>query len=143
MQFSHLWIRCFKKLKNDIGRLRLPLFLILLYLLFTNLLFETACPYAILFGRSCPACGLTRSGILILTGHFSEALALNPCICLWGTLLFYGLVYRYILDKTPPCFLLFSSVTGVLTVFWFLFTLLQGNRVPVSFDGILPAIFQL
>jgi len=142
MTIQHLSVRCFKKIIKDIWQLRLPLLLILLYLLITSLLFKTCCPYAILFGRSCPACGLTRSGMLVLTGHFSEALALNPTIYLWGPLLLYGLVFRYILDRIPPHYFLLSVITGSVTVVWFFFMLSLGVRVPVSFDGLLPFFFK-
>jgi len=137
MTFQHRFVRCCKKFGQDIWQLRLPLVLITLYLLFTNLLFGTSCPYVIFFGRSCPACGLTRSGILVLTGHFSEAFALNPTIYLWGPLLFYGFLYRYILDKKAPLFFLLAVITGILTILWFLLALYQGIRVPVSYDGLI------
>src|SRR5918997_1665966 len=47
-----------------------------------------ACSFKQQFGVPCPNCGMTRSVLLTLHGHFGEALALNPA----GVLLVLGVV---------------------------------------------------
>ncbi|MCL2048582.1 MAG: DUF2752 domain-containing protein [Defluviitaleaceae bacterium] len=49
-----------------------------IYFIFVNMLFGYACPSMIFVGLPCPACGLTRAGLLFLSGNFAESLKLHP-----------------------------------------------------------------
>lgn len=51
-----------------------------LYFIFANLMFGTICLTMIFFGLPCPACGLTRAGVLFLTGNFAESFAMHPLL---------------------------------------------------------------
>ena len=48
--------------------------------LFLYVLFGSICPVACLTGFPCPACGLTRAGISVLTLRFADAWELQPFI---------------------------------------------------------------
>lgn len=57
------------------------------------------CPLVLLTGYPCPACGMTRAGLLILKGHFAEAFCMNPFIYAVGILILVFVIYRYLLMK--------------------------------------------
>ena len=50
----------------------------ILYFVLANYFFNNICPTMILFGVPCPACGMTRAGILFLTGNFAESFRMHP-----------------------------------------------------------------
>ena len=50
------------------------------YVIVTNLLFGYICPSMVLAGLPCPACGLTRAGLLFATGNFAESFGLHPLL---------------------------------------------------------------
>lgn len=47
-----------------------------------NSIFGTVCYSTILFGIPCPACGMTRAAVLMLTGHFKESFRMHPLLLL-------------------------------------------------------------
>lgn len=47
-----------------------------------NFLFGTVCYTTLLFGIPCPACGITRATVLMLTGHFRESFQMHPLLFL-------------------------------------------------------------
>ena len=89
-----------KMLKNDIKKLWLPIILILLYFAATGLIFGEFCPFKIVFGIPCPACGLTHAGLALLKLDFAAAWQYNPSIFLWAPLILLMLFRRYIQKKS-------------------------------------------
>lgn len=124
------------RLKQDLHRVRYAILIIILYCSITQLIFHTVCPFAILTGYACPACGLTRAGILLLTGHFCAAAQYNLMIYLWVALIGYLLIFRYILNRKPPLALFLSSVVCITTLTYYVFRILSGNMVDVPTKGI-------
>jgi hypothetical protein len=57
------------------------------------------CPVVLLTGFPCPACGMTRAGVLALTGHFEEAWNMQPFIYVLGVFLVAAGIWRYLLFK--------------------------------------------
>ena len=47
-----------------------------------NMIYKTVCFSKILFGIPCPACGITRAAVLMLTGHFKESFQMHPLMIL-------------------------------------------------------------
>ena len=58
----------------------LPALLIASYFIIANMVFGTASPSIFLFGLPCPACGLTRSGLLFLRGRFIQSFIMHPLL---------------------------------------------------------------
>ena len=58
------------------------------------------CPMVLITGYPCPACGMTRAGVLMLTGHFADAWNLQPFIYVLGVFLLAAAVWRYLLLKS-------------------------------------------
>ena len=134
--------KIFSRILADLRACRIALLVIILYIVVTQSIFHTTCPMAILTGFPCPGCGLTRSGLWVLTGHFAPAWELNPTIYLWIPLILYGLLFRYVLDRRPPCYLACVGIVGLLTCIWYVFALLQGHRVPLPYEGLLAPYFK-
>ncbi len=57
------------------------------------------CPMVLMTGLPCPACGMTRAGVLILTGHFAAAWKLQPFIYILGLFVLAAGIWRYLLLK--------------------------------------------
>lgn len=55
------------------------------------------CPSVLVTGFPCPACGLTRAGILLLSGEFAEAAKMHPFIYVIAALAVVFFIYRYLL----------------------------------------------
>jgi hypothetical protein len=51
-----------------------------------------------LFGIECPGCGMQRSFLLLMKGHFVDAFFMFPAI--YTTILFVGLLALHLLDKS-------------------------------------------
>ena len=134
--------KVYSRILADLRACRIALLIIIIYILLTQSLFHTTCPMAILTGFPCPGCGLTRSGFLVLTGHWGDAWALNPTIYLWMPLILYGLIFRYLLGRKPPYYLVCVGIVGLLTCIWYIGALLRGYMVPLPCDGLLEPYFK-
>lgn len=130
----------FRRLAEDIRRTKFALGILLLYLIMSQAIFHTACPFALLFGFPCPACGLTRAGLLLLSGQFAAAFAINAAICLWVPFLLYLIVFRYFLGKRPPLAMMLSISVCLMTVLLYLLRLTQGDLVAIPCEGLLPKL---
>lgn len=128
----------FRKLIMDCKVYWVPLLLIVLYLLLTQWIFHASCPSVILFGLPCPACGLTRAGLLTLTGHFIQAAGCNPTVFLWGALVIYCGWNRYALNRQPSHCLAWAALIGICTLVWFVCQAAKGNLITVAYPGIFP-----
>ncbi|MCM1179305.1 MAG: DUF2752 domain-containing protein [Clostridium sp.] len=89
----------FLNLKKDIRTYYKGVLLAAVYIVGADALFGGMCPGVLLTGFPCPACGLTRAGIYVLTLQFQRAWVMNPVIYAIGAFLLYFLICRYILGK--------------------------------------------
>lgn len=89
-----------KLLKNDIKKLLPAIAAIIIYFAATAMIFGEFCPFKIIFGLPCPACGLTHAGLALLTFNFAAARQYNPSIFLWVPLILLMLFRRYIQKKS-------------------------------------------
>lgn len=104
-----------RRVREDICRTRTALIIILSYMAITQFLFHTVCPFLILTGRPCPACGLTRAAFCVLSLRFAKAWEMNASIYLWMPFLLYLCVFRYILGRKPPLALPFTVTVCLAT----------------------------
>lgn len=89
----------FLYLKQDVKAYYKGVLLAAAYIIFVNLLFGHMCPGVLMTGLPCPACGLTKAGIYVLTLQFSKAWMMNPVIYAVGAFLLYFIICRYICAK--------------------------------------------
>ena len=67
-----------KDIAKEARKFILPIVLIIIYFILSNIIFGYVCPSMIFVGLPCPACGLTRAGILLLTGNFLASFRMHP-----------------------------------------------------------------
>lgn len=108
-----------KRFVEDMKRIRLPLAVLVIYMLCTQLIFHTVCPWAILTHYPCPACGLTRAGLCVFTLRFREAARWNAMIFLWMPYLLYMLIMRYVVGKKPRYAFGLAVAIAALTCIYF------------------------
>ncbi len=99
----------YKKLLDDIYNIRIPIIIIIIYILLTNYFFHAVCPSIILFHHECPACGLTRACFYFLTFRFKKSFNYNPSVIFWMILIVIGFISRYI-KKIPDKYLYGLSI---------------------------------
>ena len=71
-----------QNLKSDVKTYWKGILAAAVFLMAMLLLFGQLCPLRILVGLSCPACGLTRAGLYVLSLQFHRAWEMNPVIFL-------------------------------------------------------------
>ncbi|MCC8137201.1 MAG: DUF2752 domain-containing protein [Clostridiales bacterium] len=115
--------------------------LIATYCITTQIFFGTVCPFAILTGFPCPACGLTRAGISLLTGHFLTAWEQNPSIYLWMLCALLFVLCRYVLSlKKIPCQEALLILVGIVTICVYLYRIVCGGLPEVPDSVLLPLL---
>ena len=129
------------RLRKDLHQIRYALLIILVYCLFTQLTFHTVCPFAILTGMACPACGLTRAGILLLCGQFVAAADANFMIYFWVPYFIYLVVFRYLLERRPPFMFFLCSVLCSATILYYFERICTHKVVSVPTVGILSLVY--
>ena len=135
--------RIWKRIYADIFRIRYALLILLFYFTLTQSIFHTVCPFAILTGSACPACGLTRAALFLLSGQFIYATQLNATIYLWLPYLLYLFIFRYLLGKRPPLAMPLSIIICLTTIIFYICRLCTGTLPAVRCQGVLPLILSL
>lgn len=131
------------RIYSDIYRIRYAIIILVLYFVFTQNIFGTVCPFAILTGIACPACGLTRAAFLVLTGKFIAAAQLNVTIYLWLPFLLYLCTFRYVLNKKSPFAIPLIILVCLATIGYYLWNFTNGTLIEITYPGILPLFFPL
>ena len=87
-----------ERIRRDLRGHWQPVLLIGIYILVMNGIFHrSVCPLLGITGLPCPACGLTRAGLLFLHGDFAGAFRMHP--------FFYGLLALAVLAVIARYFL--------------------------------------
>lgn len=133
----------YSRILYDIKQNYIALSIVTAYLIITQWLFHSVCPFAILTGRPCPACGLTRGALLFFTGDFWAAAGMNPAVYLWLPFLAYLFICRYLFDKKPPLLLPLTISVCLSTISIYGYRLHTGTLVSVPCSGILQIDFKI
>lgn len=123
-----------ERIKDDLKKNGIGCAAVLACLILFALIFHDVCPVQILYGLPCPGCGLTRAGVLLLTGHFAAAFSMHPFIYVWLLFLLYLAFCRYIRDCRPKgaLQLLIVIIAGML--------LFYGYRMLWYFPDVEPMV---
>lgn len=105
-----------KKLVTDVYKSRIPILIIIIYMIITNVVFGCCCPYRIMFGRLCPGCGLTRAVNHIFRLEFQEATECNVSVYAWLILIGDAILSRYIFPKQRKYLLPLCIITCAITI---------------------------
>lgn len=125
------------RIREDLYRLRFAFPVILAYAVVTQPVFHTICPFAIFTGYACPACGMTRAAILMITGHPAASLALHPLTLLWPALLLYLGFFRYLRGRRAPLAAALSITLSLITLGYYCCRLARGTLPEVPTPGFL------
>lgn len=121
----------------DMKKNRVILCAILFYMALTQFLFHSVCPSAILFGFPCPACGLTRAGLLLLRGDLAGAFEMHPAIFPWAAFLLYLCFFRYVLGKKAPYETVWVTAIGISVLTVYVVRLISDTLPDVLARGLL------
>lgn len=104
------------QLKEDLRKYGLLIIALLFYILITNIIFHTCCPFKIIFKRECPGCGLTRATIALLSGNIKESFAYNYTCPLWLITAIFFIIDRYIHKFKKNYGLVLLIITSLVTI---------------------------
>lgn len=124
-----------KLLMQDIRRVRVGIIAAALYLGFMELVLHNGCPFVVLTGFPCPACGLTRAGIHVLKGEWMEALRLNFAIYPIIVLVIAAVIRRYFMKQSLRCLLKYVMILIIAMVVYYVY------RMLVLFPGAPPMTY--
>ena len=128
--------------ENGLGLLAVGIYIVLL-----QHLFHTICPMQLLFGLPCPGCGLTRSGLLFLSGHPVKAFFMHPFLYAWILIALDFLINRYLLGRKGKelYWLLGITLFGMLVFYIYRMVVYYPDGEPMQplTEGIFTKIRQL
>lgn len=84
---------------GDIKNAWVAILVVIIYFVIANIWLGTVCPFRLITGHYCPACGLTRGSVCVLTGKWNEVGDYNLMAFLWVPLIAWICFERYILGK--------------------------------------------
>lgn len=131
---------CIRRVGQDLYRLRVALPVLLIYCFVTQLIFGTVCPFAILSGFACPACGMTRAALLFLTGRPLQSFSLHPMTLFWLTLILYLGYFRYFRNKRAPFVWPLTVAVCLATFSCYFYRMNAGSLPDVPDSKILPLV---
>lgn len=110
---------------------------LLIYYIFTELVFSAFCPSVIFTGFPCPGCGMTRAALFVLTGQFERAWNINPMIFGWILFAGYAGVQRYFLGKKVKGWKTILVILSVCMIGLYIFRMYRyfPNKPPMTFTG--------
>lgn len=82
------------------------------YILISCYFFGKACPFQILFGFSCPACGMTRAIQSALRFDFKSAFYYHPLFCL--SPIFFVILNWIVKGKNKKYLIYITTITVIL-----------------------------
>ena len=115
----------FGKVFSDIYVNRIAFLVLVCYIVITQIVFGTVCPWRIVTGIPCPACGLTHAGVCVLIGRWRQAWEYHPMIFFWMPMIVWWFGNHYLVKKEEAkkksmvLFRVFMTVCCLLTVFYY------------------------
>ena len=114
-----------RRIYRDVQDAWQPVLIIGIYILFMNgLLGMSVCPFRGITGLPCPACGMTRAGLLYLQGDFRGAFEVHPFIYGILGLAIIFCVFRYLLGKNTGWLKYPLLILGIGLILYYLYRML-------------------
>ena len=125
------------RIKLDIRNNGIGLLGVVLYFACSLLFFREVCPMLIVTGLPCPACGLTRAGLLLLQGDFAGAFSMHPFIYVWIAFALSFVYNRYIRGRKMPWALQLLVIIILAMVVYYGYRMLCyfPDREPMTWSG--------
>lgn len=122
-------------LKRDLYRSRFVIAGVAAYYLIMRLSFGISCPSVLITGRPCPACGMSRAFLMLITGKPGEAMACHPFIIPVLALAVLFIVRRYFLGRSVRTLLKYLVILAAAMLVFYIF------RMKVYFPHTPPLTF--
>lgn len=128
--------RIMKDLTELAKKYLLGIVLCIVVMISMNYLFGTVCTSTILLGLPCPACGITRATILMLTGHFNESFQMHPLLLL----VFVEFIFCIIIKKILKNYRFYINISVIICLA--IFVCFYIYRMSEYFPNIEPLVYR-
>lgn len=127
--------KAIKLLWEDIKNMKTAIFVIAVYLGFMELVLHNGCPFVVLTGFPCPACGLTRAGLHLLKGEWIQAWNLNFMIFPIAVIVIVAVIYRYFLNKSVVFLKKYVAAVIIVMVTYYIYRMFAEfpGEAPMSY----------
>lgn len=116
--------KAFQLLWDDLKKIRYGILAAICYWLIIHFVFHNGCPFVVLTGFPCPACGLTRAFLHLLQGEWLEALQMNAAIYPIILLAAIAAIRRYFLRKSVKCLLKYVIILLVFMLIYYVYRMI-------------------
>lgn len=122
-------------LLQDIKDNTIPFLAIIIYMSISRIFFYSICPMVMVTGYPCPACGLTRAGVALLTGHFITAWQIHPFIYAVVILAAWFFLNRYIWKKDMKVLKRISVIVLIALILFYIYRMIRyfPGEPPISY----------
>ncbi|MCL1997208.1 MAG: DUF2752 domain-containing protein [Turicibacter sp.] len=130
----------------DFKKIFLGVAIFALYYLLTNYFFGYISPSMIIIGIPCPGCGLSRAGVLFLSGNFIESFQMHPLFIPSMLFLAYVGVYKIWPNKAKhikAISIAFAALFFAVYVYRMVHFFPLQEPMVVNVDSILGTLFRL
>ena len=104
------------RLWQDVKNMWVAAAAIAVYTILVNMIFHAFCPMVIFTGLPCPACGMSRALLYLLTGNISASVQMHP-VGLWIVCLFLYFAWnRYIKGRDAKGMKILLGMTFVMLI---------------------------
>lgn len=117
--YYYMLKKAFQLLWLDIKRLRYGIVAAICYWIVIRFVFHNGCPFVVLTGFPCPACGLTRAALHLMKGEWTAALKMNVAIYPIVILSVIAVIRRYFMQKSVKYLLKYVIVLLVLMLVYY------------------------
>jgi len=116
---------------------------LVLYYAIANFLFGYVCPSMIVAGLPCPACGMTRAGILLFSGRIAESFVMHPLFIPVSVFIVCVLVWRDKFKHMKTAALVLILILLIVYVFRMVYIFPHQPPMVINGDSILHNIIFL
>ncbi|MCR5687251.1 MAG: DUF2752 domain-containing protein [Lachnospiraceae bacterium] len=117
--------KAMSSVKEDLKRVAPAFIPVVLYCALTQFLFDRMCPFSIITGFPCPACGMTRTVACLAAGRWHEAVLYNIMAVPWVILGIAALVTRYFLPAGKKMMEISLCLVCIATVAYYVFRIIH------------------
>lgn len=115
------FIQIVNRIFSDLRMIRIPLLILLIYALFANYFFNSFCPFKVFYGIPCPACGMSRATLMIVTGHLKEAFEFQPVTYIADFMIVVYFFNRYVRNADNRSSTLGIIVSCIIAILYYVY----------------------
>lgn len=129
------WKGVYDRVKADVMAYRWAILLFAMYYVTVKKVFRAFCPLVITTGFPCPACGMTRAVLFLLTGQLERSWNAHPMAVLWVLFALYCIIMRYFLGRKVKGFraIAITLLVAMIALYIYRMITIFPNRPPMSY----------